>query len=59
MKKFLALILAVLMIAGSMISVAAFDDVSGKYAEAINGLQGTGIVAGKTGVFGVRALCGG
>ncbi len=46
MKKFLALILAVLMIAGSAVSVAAFDDVSGKYADAINGLQATGIVAG-------------
>ena len=46
MKKFLALILAVLMIAGSAVSVAAFDDVSGKYAEAIDGLQATGIVAG-------------
>ncbi len=48
MKKFIALVIAVLMIAGSVVSVAAFDDVSGKYAAAIDGLQGTGIVAGTT-----------
>lgn len=50
MKKFLALILAVLMIAGSVVSVAAFDDVAAdsKYATAINELQTQKVVAGKT-----------
>lgn len=50
MKKFLALILAVLMIAGSVVSVAAFDDVAAdsKYATAINELQVQKVVAGKT-----------
>ena len=48
MKKLLVFLLAVLMIVGSVVSVTAFDDVNGKYAGAINGLQGTGIVAGKS-----------
>ncbi len=51
MKKFLALILAVLMIAGSVVSVsAAFEDVSAdhKHAKAIEELQVQKVVAGKT-----------
>lgn len=48
MKKFLALVLAVLMIASTVVSVAAFDDVADDniYADAINDLQEYGIVAG-------------
>ncbi len=50
MKKFLALVLAVLMIASTVVTVAAFDDVAAdnKYAAAINELQEYGVVAGKT-----------
>ncbi|MBQ7822173.1 MAG: S-layer homology domain-containing protein [Clostridia bacterium] len=50
MKKFLALVLAVLMIASTVVSVAAFDDVAAdnKYATAINELQEYGVVAGKS-----------
>ena len=48
MKKFLALVLALLMIAGS-VSVMAFDDVpeDAVYAEAINDLQIKKVVAGQ------------
>ena len=50
MKKFLALVLAVLMIASTVVTVAAFDDVAAddKYADAINDLQEYGVVAGKS-----------
>ena len=50
MKKFLALVLAVLMIASTVVSVAAFDDVAAdnKYANAIEELQEYGVVAGKS-----------
>ena len=50
MKKFLALVLAVLMIASTVVSVAAFDDVAAdnKYAKAIEELQEYGVVAGKS-----------
>ena len=50
MKKFLALVLAVLMIAGSVVTASAFTDVeaSSKYAKAINELQTQNVVAGVT-----------
>lgn len=50
MKKFLALVLAVLMIASTVVTVSAFNDVTAdnKYADAINDLQEYGVVAGKS-----------
>ncbi len=50
MKKFLALVLAVLMIASTVVSVSAFTDVAEDYAyaEAIANLQEYAVVQGKT-----------
>ncbi len=50
MKKFLALVLAVLMIASTVVSVSAFTDVAEDYAhaDAINALQEYSVVQGKS-----------
>ena len=45
--RFLAMLLAVLMIAGAALSVSAFEDVAGnKHANAINVLAQLGVIGG-------------